>query len=59
MPDIKAEWITLSVSDGTVMRAYVARPQDTNPHTGLLLYQEAFGVNAHILDVTERFARVG
>jgi carboxymethylenebutenolidase len=41
------------------MRAYVARPQDANQHTGLLVYQEAFGVNAHIRDVTERFAREG
>jgi carboxymethylenebutenolidase len=29
------------------------------PHPGLLVMQEAFGVNAHIKDVTERFAREG
>ncbi|MGA2075320.1 MAG: dienelactone hydrolase family protein [Terriglobia bacterium] len=59
MTEIKTEWITLNVADGTVMRAYVARPDDANPHPGLLVYQEAFGVNAHIRDVTERFARQG
>jgi len=59
MAEINTEWITLNVADGTSMRAYVARPQDTNLHTGLLVYQEAFGVNAHIRDVTERFAREG
>jgi carboxymethylenebutenolidase len=59
MAEIKTEWITLKVADGTTMRAYVARPQDTNPHSGLLVYQEAFGVNAHIRDVTERLAREG
>jgi carboxymethylenebutenolidase len=47
------------VPDGTRMRAYVARPRDGQPHPGLLVFQEAFGVNAHIRDVTERFAREG
>jgi carboxymethylenebutenolidase len=59
MSEIKTEWITLNVADGSSMRAYVARPQDGAPHTGLLVYQEAFGVNEHIRDVTERFAREG
>jgi len=59
MPEIRSEWITLNVADGTTMRAYVARPQDINHHTGLLLYHEAFGVNAHIRDVAERLAREG
>ena len=59
MPEIRTEWITLNVADGTTMRAYVARPQDSVPHTGLLVFHEAFGVNAHIRDVTGRFAREG
>jgi carboxymethylenebutenolidase len=59
MPEIKTQWITLNVADGTSMRAYVARPQGTTQHTELLVYQEAFGVNGHIRDVTERFAREG
>lgn len=54
----KTEYVTLSVSDGTSMRAYVAHPEGT-PRAGLLVFQEAFGVNAHIRDVTERFAREG
>jgi len=40
------------------MRAYVAHP-DGKPRAGLFVFQEAFGVNAHIRDVTERFAREG
>jgi carboxymethylenebutenolidase len=59
MAKIQTEWITLTVGDETTMRAYVARPQDSAPHTGLLVFQEAFGVNGHIRDVTERFAREG
>jgi len=53
-----SEWVDLSVNDGTSMRAYVARP--SRPATrGLLVFQEAFGVNAHIRDVAERFAAEG
>ena len=59
MAEIRTDWVTLQVADGTTMRAYVARPQDGRPRAGLLVFQEAFGVNAHIRDVTERFAREG
>ena len=57
--EIKTETVTLNVSDGTTMPAYVARPQAPGPHPGILVFQEAFGVNAHIKDVAERFARAG
>lgn len=53
-----SEWIDLSVGDGTSMRAYVAKPIDP-PRRGLLVFQEAFGVNAHVRDVAERFAARG
>jgi carboxymethylenebutenolidase len=59
MPEIQTEWTTLNVADGTTMRAYVARPQDIALHTGLLVFQEAFGVNGYIRDVAERFALEG
>jgi len=55
---ITAEWITLDVSDGTKLPAYVARPTAT-AKAGLMVFQDAFGVNEHIRDVTERFARAG
>lgn len=57
--DITTETVTLSVSDGTTMPAYVARPSQADSGPGLLVFQEAFGVNAHIRDMTERFARQG
>ncbi len=56
--DLKTEHVNLKVSDGTAMRAYVARPAE-QPRAAMLVFQEAFGVNAHIRDVTERFARQG
>ena len=40
------------------MRGYVAHPAAPASH-GVIVCQEAFGVNAHIRDVTERFARQG
>ncbi len=57
-PEIHTETVQLSVSDGTTLPAYVARPAQGGK-AGLLVLQEAFGVNAHIRDLTERFAREG
>jgi len=56
--DLKTEYATLQVDDGTTMRGYVAHPA-VPASRGLIVCQEAFGVNAHIRDVTERFAREG
>jgi len=53
------EKVELAVADGTRMAAYVARPEHGGPHPGLLVFQEAFGVNHHIRNVTERFAAEG
>ncbi|PYR29276.1 MAG: dienelactone hydrolase family protein [Acidobacteria bacterium] len=55
---IRSEWVDLQAGDGTTMRAWVARPE-SKPRRGLLVFQEAFGVNAHIRDVTERYADAG
>jgi carboxymethylenebutenolidase len=57
--ETRTELVTVKVSDGTSMRLYVARPSGPAPKRGLLVMQEAFGVNSHIRDVTERFAREG
>ena len=46
-------------SDGHPMRCYIAQPEGSERRPGLLLFQEAFGVNAHIRDVAERLARMG
>jgi len=57
--EITSNYVELKVSDGTSMRAFVAQPKTGAAHAGLVVGQEAFGVNAHIRDVTERFAREG
>jgi len=53
------ETTALAVADGTSMEAYVARPDDKGKHAGIIVLQEAFGVNSHIRDVTNRLAREG
>jgi carboxymethylenebutenolidase len=58
-PAIVTDKVELGVADGTRMAAYVARPERGGPHPGLLVFQEAFGVNHHIRNVSERFAAEG
>jgi len=59
MPNLLHDKITLKVSDGTKMDCFVARLRDDEPRPGLIVLQEAYGVNEHIRDVTERFGRQG
>lgn len=56
---IETQKIALQVSDSSSMNAYVARPAEAGKFPGMLVLQEAFGVNSHIRDITERFAREG
>jgi carboxymethylenebutenolidase len=39
--------------------AYVARPKSGTATAGMLVFQEAFGVNAYMRDITDRFAALG
>ena len=56
----KENYVGLPVEDGGVMAVYIALPENTNqPAPGLLLFQEAFGVNHHIRNVADRFAAGG
>jgi carboxymethylenebutenolidase len=59
MDSVRTENVTLQVADGTTMNAFVATPSDGGKLPGLLVFQEAFGVNPHIRDLTERFAKQG
>ena len=52
-------FITLPVADGTEMRAYTAFPASAGPVPGIILLQEAFGVNPHIRSVADRLAQAG
>ncbi len=53
-----ADWIELTASDGHKFKAWHATPA-VKPKGAIVVIQEIFGVNHHIRDVTERFAREG
>lgn len=55
----RTQSIELKISDNTQMRAYVARPAGASPSAGLLIFQEAFGINAHMRSVADRFSEQG
>jgi carboxymethylenebutenolidase len=59
MGEVVSEKVAVSLSDGSSMDAFVTRPAGPGTFPALLLFQEAFGVNFHIRDVAERFAREG
>jgi carboxymethylenebutenolidase len=59
LPELVTEYKSVSVADGSEMRVYYARPATASRYPGLLLFQEAFGVNEHIRDVAKRLAREG
>ena len=59
METVRTENVSLQVADGTTMNGFVATPEDAGKLPGLLVFQEAFGVNPHIRDVTQRFAKQG
>ncbi|HVA33564.1 MAG TPA: dienelactone hydrolase family protein [Candidatus Baltobacteraceae bacterium] len=50
--------VTIDTSDGA-MHAYVSRPEHAGVHGGIIVFQEAFGVNPHIRDIADRFAELG
>jgi len=52
------EHVTLRASDGHQLDAYVARPAGA-PIGGLVVVQEAFGVNSHIRSVADGYAKDG
>jgi carboxymethylenebutenolidase len=51
--------VTLKVSDGTTMQAYVSMPEGKGLFPGVIVLQEAFGVNGHIRNVADRVAKEG
>jgi carboxymethylenebutenolidase len=52
------DWVDLTASDGFELKAWRAAPSG-KARGAIVVIQEIFGVNRHIRDVTERFAREG
>ncbi|TGE28241.1 dienelactone hydrolase family protein [Hymenobacter metallicola] len=51
--------VTLTAADNSHFSAYTAFPTLEGPHPGMILLQEAFGVNGHIRAVADRLAQAG
>ena len=56
--DVTTSTIQLNTPDGK-MEVYEAQPKNGGPHPAIIVLMEAFGLNSHIKDVTERVAREG
>ncbi|PPT06260.1 putative 1: dienelactone hydrolase [Geitlerinema sp. FC II] len=56
--EIEAKWVNVANGDLQI-DAYLAQPQGEGSFPGIVVFQEIFGVNAHVRDVTERIAREG
>ena len=56
--DVTNSTVQLNTPDGK-MDSYVAQPKDGGTYSGIVVIQEAFGVNSHIKKVTERIAAEG
>jgi len=56
--DVTSSTVQLNTPDGK-MDSYVAQPKDSGSYPGIVVIQEAFGVNSHIKKVTERIAAEG
>lgn len=60
MSAIEHDWETLKSTDGTDVDVFLARPVGPGDHhAGVIVLQEIWGVNKHIQDVCNRFARLG
>lgn len=53
------EFNTVKLADHTEIDLYTAIPEGDGPFPGIILLQEAFGVNHHIRNVAERFCAEG
>jgi carboxymethylenebutenolidase len=56
--DVSSSTVQLNTSDGK-MDAYVVQPKAGGSYPGVVVIQEAFGVNDHIKKVTDRIAAEG
>jgi carboxymethylenebutenolidase len=59
MSNITSQHVEIKVEDGTTMLAWLAQPAGEKPKRAIMVFPEIFGVNAHIRDVTNRFAAAG
>src|SRR5262245_4855898 len=56
--DLHTEHITFPANGGTG-QGYLALPEGAGPHPAVVVIQEWWGLNEHIMDVAHRFATQG
>ncbi len=56
---ILEQFVTLPVEGEPAMQAFTAQPKGGGAFPGILIFQEAFGVNHHIRSLVSRFAEQG
>jgi carboxymethylenebutenolidase len=59
MAELSTEKVEIPVAGAEAMGAYVARPKSGGPFPAVLVFEEIFGINAHIREIAERIAREG
>lgn len=60
MPDLPLATGWVKIANGDLqIDAYLAQPEASGPWPAVIVFQEIFGVNHHIRDVTERVAAEG
>jgi carboxymethylenebutenolidase len=57
--EVDSSWVDLEAADGSRFSGFLARPSAPGSYPGILVFMEAFGVNRHIRNVTERIAGEG
>jgi carboxymethylenebutenolidase len=55
---MQTKWIDVQTADGA-MRSYLATPDGDGPYPGVVVLQEAFGVNEYVRSVADRLADAG
>ena len=58
-PEVQSGMMQYPGQGDTPINAYQSRPTTSGPHPGVVVIMEAFGLNDHIKDVADRFAREG
>lgn len=57
--NVVSEEVKVPCPDGATMKAFLARPDDAGPHPAIIVIHEAWGLNAQIRGVAERYAEEG
>lgn len=56
---VDGTYVSLKNAANEDMRAYVSRPSGDGRHPGIIVFQEALGVNSQIRGVADRYAKLG